>query len=78
VRNSADNCCPANIEKHLPKKGNDGRAYRGRKNTHGRSSSCGVGLPPEVAITFVAAASGSLDRRPPSKLSNSDATGERT
>jgi hypothetical protein len=50
ARDRADNRCPANIEKHLTAKGNDGRAYRGPKKTHGGSSFCGVRLPPEAPI----------------------------
>ena len=50
--NRAGKRCPANIEKRLTRKGNDGRAYRGPKNTHGGSSFCGVGLPPEAPITL--------------------------
>lgn len=50
ARDRADNRCPANVEKHLAAKRNDGRAYRGPKKTHGGSSSCGVRLPPEAPI----------------------------
>jgi hypothetical protein len=60
----ADNCCPANIEKHLTAKGNDRRAYGEPKKTHGGSSLCGVGLPPEAPIVLCCGCVGLLGSTP--------------